>query len=691
MSNQYPGGYITKTPPTPSASSAPGLWTLSQQAALQKEGNWPGLGDPYFQDVTLLLTGDGTNGAQNNTFIDSSSNNFTITRNGNTTQGSFSPYGSLWSNYFNGSAQTNWISVPSNAAFNFGTGDFTIEAWVNQESTSYNRSIFQTDGSNSGGIVLAINTSNQVVVYHSGYIVTTTTTVPFGIWTHIAAVRSSGVLTVYINGVASGSATYTSSPNYASPRIASNPTTALESFGGYISNLRIVKGTAVYTSNFTPSTTPLTAISGTSLLTCQSNRFIDNSSNNFALTVNGTPSVQRFSPFQPTSAYSTSVIGGSGYFDGSGDYIYTPAQTVFNIGSNSASVELWAYSLSPAVDVSFGGQNGGSTSTIRLLQYGGYYAYTINNDTVQSTSIPLKLNQWVHLVVTITGGVARMFVNGVLGNYTTGFGSIASHSEAYVVGCEEGVANYYTGYLTDYRFVNGSIPTTYQTSSSTTGTQIFSPPTAPLTAVTNTQLLLNFTNAGIPDAAMMNDLETVGNAQISTSVKKYGTGSLYFDGSGDSVYSGVQSPGFGFGTGDFTVEFWCYPTASKKMIIVDARITPVGLPFGLLTNGSMFLGYFNGTSENYSSTGALVANTWQHVAYARSSGTLKIFKDGTQIYSASNTDNWGTALPMSIGEPHNNPVPGEAYTGYIDDLRITKGYARYTTTFTPPTAALPTY
>jgi hypothetical protein len=61
----------------------------------------------------------------------------------------------------------------------------------------------------------------------------------------------------------------------------------------------------------------------------------------------------------------------------------------------------------------------------------------------------------------------------------------------------------------------------------------FTPPTAPLTAVTNTQLLCNFTNAGILDNAMMNDLETVGNAQISTSVKKYGTGSMYFDGTGD--------------------------------------------------------------------------------------------------------------------------------------------------------------
>jgi hypothetical protein len=62
--------------------------------------------DPNFNQTTLLLHGDGTNGAQNNTFLDSSTNTFTITRNGNTTQGTFSPFSlpnGEWSNYFDGS------------------------------------------------------------------------------------------------------------------------------------------------------------------------------------------------------------------------------------------------------------------------------------------------------------------------------------------------------------------------------------------------------------------------------------------------------------------------------------------------------------------------------------------------------------------------------------------------------------
>ena len=84
-----------------------------------------GVADPQFNYVTALLHGDGTNGAQNNTFVDSSSNAFTITRNGYATQGSFSPYGTLWSNYFDGS--TSYLTWTSGSSVAFGSGNFTVE------------------------------------------------------------------------------------------------------------------------------------------------------------------------------------------------------------------------------------------------------------------------------------------------------------------------------------------------------------------------------------------------------------------------------------------------------------------------------------------------------------------------------------------------------------------------------------
>jgi len=279
--------------------------------------------DPQFNYVTMLLHGDGTNGAQNNTFLDSSTNNFTITRNGNTTQGSFSPYGSNWSNFF--PADNRYLSVPSNTAFAFGTGDFTVEGWFYQtDDTTYPSALEIGNHINTTGILFITKYGtggNFACIYSGGFYGANGTTL--NAWNHIAWVRSSGVLQIYVNGVGSTSASFTNNLTDTATVTISNKSTfaSIYSFNGNISNLRVVKGTAVYTSNFTPSTAPLTAISGTSLLTCQSNRFIDTSSNAFAITVTGTPSVQRFNPFGTSTAYSTSVIGGSGYFDGSGDYL----------------------------------------------------------------------------------------------------------------------------------------------------------------------------------------------------------------------------------------------------------------------------------------------------------------------------------------------------------------------------------
>jgi hypothetical protein len=107
--------------------------------------------DPYFNLTTLLLNTTATNGAQNNTFIDSSTNNYTITRNGNTTQGTYTPFSQAagyWSNYFDGTAST-YLSFPSNTAFAWGTGAYTVEGWIYQTARSTNETLFFTSAGSS--------------------------------------------------------------------------------------------------------------------------------------------------------------------------------------------------------------------------------------------------------------------------------------------------------------------------------------------------------------------------------------------------------------------------------------------------------------------------------------------------------------------------------------------------------------
>jgi Concanavalin A-like lectin/glucanases superfamily len=226
-----------------------------------------------------------------------------------------------WSNKFNGT--TDYITTPANTAFAFGTGDFTVEAWLFvtalNGSSSFGGQIAgcQIYGTSADWLFCLTATNYLYFQIGSGAsgALTSSSAVPLKTWTHVALVRVSGVVTIFINGTNVSSATYSSNiTNASTPFSFGGPSngSALGLLYGYISNLRVVKGTAVYTSNFTPSTTPLTAITNTSLLTCQTGSFIDTSSNNFTLTNSGTPYIASQNPF------GVSYAGGGGGGGGGG-------------------------------------------------------------------------------------------------------------------------------------------------------------------------------------------------------------------------------------------------------------------------------------------------------------------------------------------------------------------------------------
>jgi hypothetical protein len=648
--------------------------------------------DAQFNYVTMLLHGNGTNGAQNNTFVDSSTNNFTITRNGNTTQGSFSPYGSNWSNYFDGTSG-QYLNAPANAVFSLGTGDFTIEGWVYPTGTNTGAPMpiveIRTNATNTTGFAFMREANALTLnVYQNGYKGASSNSLTFNAWNHVALVRSGNTWAYWINGVASGS--FSNSTNITDgattgPKIGGS-TTAGEVWIGYMSNIRIVKGTAVYTTAFTPSATPLTVISGTSLLTCADNRFIDESTNNFTITVNGSPSVQRFNPFGAYTEYSTSVIGGSGYFDGTTDYLTVSQQTALSFGTGDFSIEAWVY---PQATVGFfgvidarnsGGGSGNQPWIFGLSDRTGYKVELFLSDAARYFgSITVPLNCWTHIAVSRVSGTLKSFVNGVVDYNASMTSTVNANGTTQSIGRIYDPA-YITGYMTDVRVVKGS------------GYSSLTVPTAPLTAITNTQLLLSNTNGAIFDNAMMNDLETVGNAQISTSVKKYGTGSIYFDGSGDRLYE-PSNQNFNFGTGDFTIELWAYPISqgghgnSNNDCLIDFRPATGGGAYGTLYIFNSGTGvYWYANTGNRITGGAISNSVWTHIAICRSAGSTRLFLNGVQSGSTYTDSTNYLVSPIMIGEFNDGGGAGN-FNGYIDDLRITKGVARYTAAFTPPTVA----
>jgi len=636
----------------------------------------PATVDAQFNYVTMLLHGDGTNGAQNNTFLDSSTNNFSITRNGNTTQGSFSPYGSNWSNYFGGSS--DYLQIADNSAFTFGSGDFTVEFWIYSSNTSLTLIIGQNNGSETATSfdVRYNGTTISGNIFSSATNYAISESMSKNAWHHVAFVRNGTSLRIYVDGVSTSStAVSTVSVNDSSNVLrigASSETTPAYYLNGYLSNVRIVKGTAVYTSNFTPSTTPLTAITNTSFLTCQSNRFVDNSASPLTITTSGSPSIQRFNPFGTATAYSTSVIGGSGYFDGSGDSLTVAASSAFAFGTGNFSVQFWVYFTAATAD----NQTVVELRPMRLIigrkTNNKARIYVPNTDQNNGNNGPdIPNNAWTHFSVARTGTTMYVYINGVSAfsfSSTDNFTSNPSIS----IGRNDDLAEPMIGYVSDVRILKG----TYNVSL----------PTAPYTAITNTSLLLSMTNGAIFDNAMMNDLETAGNAQISTSVKKYGTGSIAFDGTGDTLkITPDVNVNMDFRTGPFTFECWIYrSSASGQIFIADFGVSSAN-GWALYDEGSGGNMQFRIADTDRIAVNPIPATTWTHVAIVRVGTTVTLYVNGT---SAGSYASAGTDLKYTGTKYIGSQSGSSSYmNGYIDDLRITKGYARYTATFTPPTSA----
>ena len=313
--------------------------------------------------------------------------------------------GSGASTYFDGSG--DYIDTTNPLS---GTGDFTMEGWIyHTTSGSYDGyfSTCQASGAN-GGIVVAID---KFFVTHGGG----SSQIGFsggaigsnGVWYHVALQRISNVFYLYKDGVQQGSATATVNLTGSTIRLGSrymDNTTHL--LTGYISNFRIVTGSAVYAaSGFTPPTSPLTAISGTQLLTCQNSTgsITDASSNGYTITANGNAAADASTPFVANFTVPTSDLtavtntkllalqeSAPKYENGGCFYVNSRYQGIqvddaaLEVGTGDFTIEFfykvgtWTnstsyYLLFDYKDIQFGVSAGSSTAPTSLgLYYGGW-------------------------------------------------------------------------------------------------------------------------------------------------------------------------------------------------------------------------------------------------------------------------------------------------------------------------------
>ena len=182
----------------------------------------------------------------------------------------------------------------------------------------------------------------------------------------------------------------------------------------------------------------------------------------------------------------------------------------------------------------------------------------------------------------------------------------------------------------------------------------------------------------------------IGSAQISTAQSKFGSSSLA-TASGDISISTTNI--FNFGTSDFTVEFWFYRTGlgSSNNFIVDGR------PSGNNSNTFMLYmptsttapRYHTASSDQITSSINLGTNAWTHIAVVRNSGTTTLYMNGVSGGSFSDSTDYVDTGGTTLGFWAGSSTSYSEYTtpGFFDDFRVTKGLARYTSGFTPPTSA----
>jgi len=351
------------------------------------------------------------------------SNNGTLTNGPVFTQEpKLEPFGGAGAVSFDGSGDNlNFTNI------DVGTGDFTYEGWIYPTGASLIPLIIWHNGTSkvhTFGLCSDSNANNSRSMFganarpvaSNSWIVSSAISV--NTWHHIAFVRVSGTLKIYVDGTeqstSAGSGSGGGDPSSYSTDVSyigSNANSS-EYFVGRISNARVISGTALYTSNFTPKRQPLIPESApnTVLLTCQKGTIRDRSSSAHAITING----------------DAKSISGASYFDfdGTNDYVAIASNSNFNLGTGDFAVEIWVYLNDITSNSGFVGiinRHNYSTNTGWGIwkDSGGKFGFWYNASTKINGTTNVSTNSWYHIVATRLGSTITLYVNGVSENSAT--------------------------------------------------------------------------------------------------------------------------------------------------------------------------------------------------------------------------------------------------------------------------------
>ena len=357
------------------------------------------------------------------------------------------------------------------------------------------------------------------------------------------------------------------------------------------------------------------------------------------------------------STTQSNFYGGSFYFDGTGDYAITDANTndlVINTGDFTLEAWIWNDLTGAYQGILSDRPDGGGGTSINITNSNKieYYA----GGTIYNTPFNVPQQSWHHVAFTRSGGTMYSFFDGVLLDSRSATGDNGDNAGIWNIGRyyynRDGY--YYKGYVQDARVYKGVAKYT---------SDFVVPSTSPD--------ILPDTPSGV-----------VGGSKLA----KITDGAVAFDGSSDSLKA-ADSSDLAFGTGEFTVEMFFYAnTVSGNDVLYDSRAA-TGNPtdgFSIVRNGDQLRTYTSGAYQITPSTFRVGTKRWYHLAITRESTTQKMYIDGVLVGSATVSNDFSQPK-ATIGSDVNT---GEGWDGFISNFRLIKGTALYTSNFTPPTAPL---
>ena len=596
----------------------------------------------------------------------------------------------------------DYLSMDDNSDSNldFGTNDFTIE-WF-QYLTSLDRfAIDMRDGSNGAKILLYSyqndgSASDLYLYVNSGNRITATGCLSANTWQHIALVRESSTTTLYVDGSQVGS-TYSDSNNYQHTELliwenslsAGNYTPP-----GYVDEFRI-SDTARYSgASLTVPTSAFTQDNNTRLLLHGDGPYGSNGNRHIVDDIGDLRPLDIHIEQNVTvnSGSSASISTAQSKFGGSSLRLNdnnSHCQYVSPEWGSAFTIEFWFRADALSGDQFMAGVWGGSPhggfnwtvylngSTVKAYTWNG--SFLLNNATVGTASA----NTWHHFALTWDGSTYRTFLDGTMGG--TASSSTAPAFDQWQVawvGTVGGTTSTFAGYIDEYR-----------QSDTARYTSNFTPSSFAFIEDDNTKVLLHFdgTNGdtttvdgyGSRTSSAVN-VTLTDNAHISTDQAQFGSTSVELDGTNDAV--DPDHGNLNIGSGDFTIEFWYYPTDLSTVhgrYFFDTGSGFSGRLNGYFNSSSQFV-IRNGNTELLKASHGMSTGQWYHLAIVRQSGTLRFFRDGTSLASVSNSTSFSNndyRIGVYLGGG------GFGIVGYVDEFRHSS-VARYSgSSFTVPTEA----